>query len=60
MNARTDEDVEPDLIVDFASKAIAGEGIKMSTSIEQEIGPVVHYHILNILNCLILSQSLCA
>ncbi|ODN00884.1 Drebrin-like protein [Orchesella cincta] len=42
MNARTDEEVDPDLIIQAVSKAISGDGVKMSSNIENDapVGPV--------------------
>jgi len=43
MNARTDEEVDPDLIIQTVSKAISSDGVKMSSNIETDtpVGPVV-------------------
>lgn len=43
INARTDEDVDPDLILQTVAKATAGDGVKVSGSSEMEanVGPVV-------------------
>jgi len=42
MNARTDEEVDPDLIIQNVSKAVAGDGVKMSSNMDNDIpvGPV--------------------
>lgn len=43
MNARTDEEVDPDIIIETVAKAVAGEGIQVSQSTESDtpVGPVV-------------------
>ncbi|CAL8125757.1 unnamed protein product [Orchesella dallaii] len=42
MNARTDEEVDPDLIIQAVSKAISSDGVKMSSNMENDapVGPV--------------------
>lgn len=41
LNARTEDEVEPEFIVKMVGKAVAGEGMKMSSSIDEEyITPV--------------------
>jgi hypothetical protein len=50
LNARTDEDTDPDVIVQMVSKAVAGEGVKIAANIENDIAPVVSYFsLLNII-----------
>lgn len=42
MNARTDEDVEADLVIQTVAKAVAGEGVKVTQqNTDTPVGPVV-------------------
>ena len=44
INVRTDEEVEPSVIIETVAKATAGDGVKMSSSVELDdgnMGPVV-------------------
>lgn len=42
MNARTDEDVEADLVIQTVAKAVAGEGVKVTQqNTDGPVGPVV-------------------
>ena len=51
LNARTEEDVDPELVLQQLAKSTAGDGVKVSTTSEIErSGPVVSLLILQLFN----------